>query len=669
MGKGMVLTVACTAVSLLAGNLMAAEAPAKDSKISASEKIIQTALKKNVMPGGAWSTSYTTIFNEFEAADIAADEAWRQLKTRAEYDAYREKMHQRMVKAVGGFPEKTPLNAKVIQTVPRDGYKIEKILLESMPGVYVTALLYLPDSEKFKAPYPAYLIACGHSGNGKGSAGYQRGCVLGALQGFAACIYDPISQGERTQIPTTTNCAGHNRLGVLAALVGRSMAQFRIWDGIRMIDYLKSRPDIQKDRMGLMGNSGGGTMTSLIMAIDPRVTAAAPSCYISSLREVCGRIGPQDAEQNIFNQLSFGLNHAGYVLLQGQPVRLHCCHNDFFPFCGSRETFKTVECVVKNIGLDPDRYGMTDVPGPHGWKESTRTSSVIWMRRWLKDDKKALPIDVTACRRLDLGFSDGKVDSGLKSPDYNVTPEGKVSKLPGFRSVYEYLKDDLNAALKNRKPLSQNEQSAVVRKCALIGDLQKPAYFETEKEKKGDFTIIRQIFNFSNGLSLPAVTISKEGASKEPILLVGDQKRQNFSALTLKWVDAGHPVMVADLIGNGEIHRMRHRFYGSKNADEELGVLLYKMGKSLIGVRAGEILSLCDSILTRSGQAPRIVAKGHMAIPAAHAYAADRKIAAGVEVVDPPASWTEAIQKSLVYSYVDIINGAALEYDWIDLLN
>ena len=285
--------------------------------------LARTALEKPILPGGSGLMSYLTAFNEVEAADAAADDAWRNLKTRAEYDAYRAKMCAKMVEAVGGFPARTPLNAKVVATVPRDGYRIEKILFESLPGVYVTGLLYVPDSPKFKPPYPAFLVTCGHSGNGKGCDGYQRACVQGVKQGMAAFIYDPISQGERVQVPSTAGVHGHNRFGVNALLLGRSMAQMRIFDGMRAIDYLQSRPDVKPDRIGYMGNSGGGTMTSLIMAVEPRVIAAAPSCYLTSIREVVDHVGPQDAEQCIFGQLAFGINHASFVLMQAQPVLMH----------------------------------------------------------------------------------------------------------------------------------------------------------------------------------------------------------------------------------------------------------------------------------------------------------------------------------------------------------
>ena len=629
---------------------------------------VKEALAANMLPGNAAMTSYTTVFNEVEATDAAADEAWLRLKTRAEYDAYRAKMHARMVEAVGGFPARTSLNAKTVATVPRDGYRIEKVLFESLPGVYVTGLLYLPDAPEFKPPYPAFLVTCGHSDNGKGFGGYQRACVQGAKQGMAAFIYDPISQGERMQVPSTSNVHGHNRFGVNAMLLGRSMAQMRIWDGMRAIDYLQSRSEIKAGLIGYMGNSGGGTMTSLIMAIEPRVKAAAPACYLSSIREVVAHCGPQDAEQCIFGQLAFGLNHASFVLMQGQPVRMHCCHNDFFPFEGSRQTFRTVEETVSNLGLGADRYGMTDVPGPHGWKESTRTSSVQWMRRWLMGDASALPIDVDACRRLDLGFDASKVDCGLDKPDYNVTPNGKVSELPGFRSVYELLKDDLKKALEGRA--SSRPQAETVRRVAGIrplGDIKATPVEVSRKDANG-LAIVRTAFQFEGGLAVPAVTFVPQGAAQAPVLLVGDAGRAALLDRVEGLLAKGSPVTVADLIGSGEIGAVKHKFYGAKAGDEEIAVLYYMLGKSLVGVRAEELIALANHLKGKFGAAPRIVACGRMAIPAAHAFAAERGLVAGVETVAPPPSWTEVVEQSLSCPYANAVNGALLHYDWPDLL-
>jgi len=633
---------------------------------------LKNVLDRRFLPNNAEETSFTSVFGEVEAADVAADEAWSALKGKGEYDACRRSMHARYVTAVGGFPEKTPLNAKVVETVPRQGYRVDKVLFESQPGIYVTALVYLPDPAKFAPPYPAFCVSCGHSILGKGCPDYGRVCVIAALQGFAALIYDPIEQGERLQDqdPPTPNTRGHNRFGVLAMLLGKSTARQRLWDGMRCIDYLDTRADVRHDGYGFMGNSGGGTMTALIMAMDPRVKAAAPACYLTSLRHLNLAMGPQDAEQNVFGQLAFGLNHAGYVLMGDNAVRMHCCHNDMFPFAGSSETYRAVQRAVAACGLDAERYGLTDVPGPHGWKESMRTSSVLWMRRWLMDDRNALPIDVVRCRELDVGFDIKAVDHGLGEKGHHVAYQGQVRNLPGFRSVYEYLKDDLAAAEKARKTLSGAALAARVR--ARAGIRHRNEIHVTVKEVSRATTngheVVRLAFSFPNGLRIPSVMIRPQIAAKGAALLVGDGMRGDRAAQARSWLEKGMTVLVADLVGTGEIGGLRHSFYGVKTEDEELAVMYYWLGKSLVGVRAEEIVVLADWLGSTAGQAPTLVAAGSTAIAGAHAYAADRSLFASVSVDSAPLGWAQAVRESAIYRFANAVQGALLDYDWIDLV-
>lgn len=661
--KRLVLAAAALA---LAGNALAANVAAS---------WVRGELARNVLSADAGSISYTTVFNAVEAADAEADAAWRRLSTRNEYDAFRRNMRSRYVEATGAgdvlFRMRTPLNARIVATIQRNGYRIEKVVFESRPGVFVTGLLFLPDAAKFAPPYAAVLVSCGHSANGKGSKDYQRGCVQAALRGMAAFIYDPIGQGERTQRPPTNSCAGHNRFGALAALLGRSMAGFRIWDAVRAIDFLETRSDVRADAIGMMGNSGGGTMTALVSAIDPRVKAAAPSCYLSSIRAVYGQMGPQDAEQNVFGQLGFGLNHASFVLLGGNAVRMHCCHDDMFSFAGSRETERVVRDVVSRCGLDSGRYGMTDVPGPHGWKESLRESSVLWMRKWLMGDDSAV-IDVAACRRLDVGFDVSRAEHGLDGADCNVAPGGQVANLPGFRSVYDFLKDDLAAAERRRSPGKSLSLGMMARKRAgmrTVGRLGV-AYDEVSRAETNGVTVVREVFSFADGMRVPAITFIPQWYRRGPLLLVGDDARDGRAERVARALDDGHVVMVADVMGTGEIGRMRHRFYGAQNPDEELAVMLYALGRSLVGVRAEEILALVNVMNARWNAPVGIHASGGVAVAAAHAKAVDGETEiGGVEVERAPSGWAEAVRESAVYRFADVVNGALLDYDWVDLLH
>ena len=158
------------------------------------------------------------------------------------------------------MPQKTPLNPRLVGTLARDGYRIERVIFESRPSHHVTANLYLPGG---KGPFPGVLLPCGHSDNGKAYESYQRASILLAKNGMAVLCYDPIGQGERNQRldaqgkPVIRGTTEHTMAGIGALLVGRQLASYRIWDGLRALDYLASRPEIDP-RLGVYRQLGGG---------------------------------------------------------------------------------------------------------------------------------------------------------------------------------------------------------------------------------------------------------------------------------------------------------------------------------------------------------------------------------------------------------------------------
>jgi dienelactone hydrolase len=224
--------------------------------------------------------------------------ALAQVKTPDDVQKRQAALRATFIDALGGFPDKTPLNAQVVGKESFDGYRIERVIYESRPGHHVTATLYLPAGD---GPFPGVLMPIGHSVTGKAADYVQRGAILLAKNGLACLAYDPIGQGERRQlldvmgkaaIPSSTN--EHTLVGVGAMLVGEGTATYRIWDGIRSLDYLAGRPEIDAKRLGCTGCSGGGTLTSYLMALDDRIVAAAPSTASSrpSARRTPSRTSP-----------------------------------------------------------------------------------------------------------------------------------------------------------------------------------------------------------------------------------------------------------------------------------------------------------------------------------------------------------------------------------------
>ena len=198
---------------------------------------------------------------------------WAQVKSDAELVALRAELRSSVLEMIGGLPtEKTDLHATITGKVAADGFHIEKLVYQSMPGLYVTALVYVPeDNAKI---HPAVLVAAGHSPRGK--IYYQDLCQRLVKRGYLVLSWDPLGQGERSQFWDEKSkksrynmiCAEHAVMGNLAYLAGTSLARWEIWDGMRAVDYLLTRPDVDCKRISLTGKIGRASCRE---RVSPRV--------------------------------------------------------------------------------------------------------------------------------------------------------------------------------------------------------------------------------------------------------------------------------------------------------------------------------------------------------------------------------------------------------------
>jgi hypothetical protein len=277
---------------------------------------------------------------------------WEAIQTEPDLLRLQQELRGHLLKMLGGLPtEKTPLNPHINGRIEMQGFHIEKLIFESLPGVYVTALLYVPEDGIKK--HPAVLVPSGHSENGK--VHYQALCQRLVQRGYVVISWDPIGQGERSQFWDAKNkksrynriCAEHAVLGNLAYLAGANLARWEIWDGMRALDYLLTRPEVDSERINITGTSGGGFQTAHIAALDPRIKVAAPSCYITALSmRVYNRIfkdPDSDPEQDLYGMILKGVDHPGLLLMMyPRPVFVAAAVLDFFPIEGTHKTVREV---------------------------------------------------------------------------------------------------------------------------------------------------------------------------------------------------------------------------------------------------------------------------------------------------------------------------------------
>jgi len=622
--------------------------------------------------------------NDVKAGDMMNHYLWRQAqqqfedwkaqyelrKTPEQITEYQNRLRSKFLEAIGELPRRTPLNPRITGVVHRKGYKVEKVIFESQPRHYVSAVLFLPDAKKHKPPYPGVLVPCGHSRNGKASDSYQTMGALLALNGMAALVFDPIDQGERnqmlSQLPELWGTKAHTMVGVGSILLGRNTARFEIWDGMRGIDYLQSRPEVDPKRIGCTGNSGGGTQTSYLMSLDDRIIAAGPSCYITSFERLLSTIGPQDAEQNIFGQLAFGMDHADYLMMRAPtPIIICAATKDFFDIKGTWDSFRYAKRLYSRMGF-AERIDLLENDASHNYNQQQRQSVVRWMARWLL--KKDEPITEPA---IEL----------LSEEEIKCTPKGQVMLLKGARSTYDLNRDFEKELAKRRRKLwkttTRTEMLNQVRKIAGIRKLTNIPEVRVERlgvVKRSEYKIEKLILKPEDDIYLPALKfLPKQMLSEGTVLYVhenGKDKESGPGGAIEKLVKAGWSVLAVDLRSIGETQQTKQRKLGEATGFDWKNVYTaYLLGRSYVGMR-GEDIMVCTRFL-RQQQDGRVdlVAVGHVSVPALHAAALEPDMFGSIKLVRGLVSWSNVIELGRCQNQlVNTVHGALTVYDLPDLV-
>jgi cephalosporin-C deacetylase-like acetyl esterase len=348
---------------------------------------------------------------------------WSQVKTEDDLLRLRAELRRSVLEMIGGLPsEKTPLHVVETGRISAGGFHIEKIIFQSLPGLYVTALVYVP--ENGEKVHPAILVTAGHAANGK--IHYQELCQRLVKRGYLVISWDPIGQGERSQFWDAKEkksrynliCAEHAVMGNLAYLAGTSLARWEVWDGMRTLDYLLTRTDVDPHRINLTGTSGGGFQAALLGALDERIQVVIPSCYITSLpMRVANRVftdPDSDPEQDLYGFLSKGVDHAGLLLMRyPRPVMVAAVALDFFPIEGAFKSYSEARTFYERFG-HADRIGFSESYDSHQYSLKNQEAALAFLDRF-----NGMPLQHGLPSVTVFGDSDLRVtQSGQVSTDF-----------------------------------------------------------------------------------------------------------------------------------------------------------------------------------------------------------------------------------------------------------
>ncbi len=583
------------------------------------------------------------------------------LKTKADWEVYRQELRDRFYLPMKKF-EKTPLNARITGTIQKKTYRVEKVLFESHPGFYVTAALFIP--KKRQRPAPAIVYLSGHTALAFRDPTYQHIILNLVDKGFIVFAVDPIGQGERLQYvdgetnrskiggPTTE----HSYAGAQTLLTGTSLSDYFVWDGVRAIDYLATRKEVDIHRIGMTGRSGGGTQTAMIAAYDERVYAAAPECYITSFKRLLQSIGPQDAEQNPWHALALGFDHADFLHLRAPgPTLIITTTNDFFSQQGARETFAEAKKSFAALG-HPENIRMVTDFGIHTSTKKNRERMYAFFQRALKVPGDSTDRDVEVFRPEELW----------------VTKTGQVGTSLKGKTVY-----DLNRQYFRKEQIAADQLRGKIKEISGVAFDRHLTTAVYSGEIPGDTFVITKYFleNNRDDYALPVWVVQSPGKKTEKVLVwltPGGKAKILENKMLPQFLRAGYTIVSADLPGTGELRDPEFRgdgFVENVPFNYTFGAQL--SGKSVTGIQADALDLLMQFVAERNKGGVRTDAfvEREMSVPFLH-YAVFSRAFARMVLVSPLTSYESLIREK----YYDpqwafyVPPGSLPWYDFSDLL-
>ncbi len=656
-------------VRLLVISLTALWALASFGRAQERKQLDETKKDLQVLESGGHTLLRDYLLREIHRQyDARRKRVQRALSSRESVLEYQEELRRAYQQLLGSFPEKTPLNAKVTGVIDVDGYRIEKVVYESRPRFYVTANLYVPTHGD--PPYPGVLVPCGHSLAGKGYAAYQSIGILLAKNGFVALIYDPMGQGERQQLPDGPRHAGsrHKLLNVNSIPVGRNFVHYSAWDGVRSIDYLLSRPEVDRSKpVGVTGNSGGGGQTMFLMALDERVGPAGPSCHITALERNFVLGGAGDGCQSPPNTGALGFEHPDFFWLRApkQSIIL-AAERDYKDITFTRKTFREVHQAFELLG-QPDAADLFVYDDTHAFSKPRREAAVRWMRRWLLHD----PRPVTEPK---LRLQPEKAMRATKS--------GQI--LQGFDDAVSLVDINLSFARESATARRQFWKTHSRDECLIhirrLLALREPVGAVSDERKgvvqRKDCRIEKLVIQRTSEPPIPALLFTtSEPRARLPVTIYVDGRGKSADSQPGGAIEAivarGRVVLSIDFRGCGETADEGGRAPYSKG-DHRTAMWSLHIGRPLLGQRVEDVLTAADALSQRSDIDSRqmeLVGVGKGGPVALHAVALDSRFSS-VTLRNSIHSWIDdVIAKPLESDTIgSVIPGALVTYDLPDLV-
>ena len=577
------------------------------------------------------------------------------IQNRAQAERRANAVRAKLLELIGGLPEKHGAPpVRQFGTLAGDGFHVEKIAYQSLPGLYVTADVYVPASGA--GPFPAVVLTPGHEPTGK-LGQYNWGANL-ARAGILSLAIDPMGQGERLQhfdqeIGESKVGQGTGEHGMAAfstLLIGDHVARYFINDGIRGVDYLSARKDVDAAHIGAFGCSGGGTATAYLAAMDKRIKVAATACYITSMKELLPGTGNQEAEQSIPNFLADGFDFGDWVEMAAPiPYAIVSTEDDMFPFAGARQTFEEAKRIYGLYNV-ADRIEWIHGPGRHGNLGPIGGQIVAFLVRNLKPGAPEPAFGQFRPAHRD---------------DLLVTPTGQVSTSLGGETVESINRKRAQDLLAPKRAASLIDIRAVTESVAQPG--AAPAVTVVKSESRDGYRLDTISMESEPGVMVAGLVGIPDGSAAKPALLYMDSTPKEQLAARGEFVEmvkGGRVVLLLQPRGTpGPATGVQSPLLGPFNL---IALRAMMVGKTIVGLRVDDAIRAVNWLASRQDVDRAKIAvygNGPLGVVALHAAALDSRLER-VVIENTLADYALALNAPLTRNLPEIaLDGVLRKYD------
>lgn len=560
-----------------------------------------------------------------------------------------------------------PVVSATTGVVHEDGFDVEKVWYESLPGYRVTGDLYLPTGGQ--GPYPAIIVQPGHGVDGKiGNYGFSANF---ARAGFVVLAIDIVGEGERIQhfdpdigASKVGRPTGEHSMAFGQSLpTGGHVSRYFLQDAVRGVDYLMARPEVDDQSIGAFGCSGGGTITAYLAALDPRIKATATACYVTDYDHLLapGVTGPQDAEQSIPFFIERGLDLPDWVELAApRPYAIVSTTGDMFPIAGARAAYAEARRFYGVMGAE-DRITMIEGPGGHGNLGPIAPQILAFFSKWLKDDAPPpafTPLAVGDASRL------------------LVTETGQISTSIGGETIQTLARAEADRQRPEPIP-GETEAARLVRLRVAIADIARttvkpgetPPTTTTGAPVPRDGYSLRAVRFAIDGMEIMGSFAVGEGTGRKPTLLIlSSQPAAAQAGLFQAWTHAGWNVLALEPRGAGGTEEVKSALTGDWTL---LSLRALLVGRTPVGLRVDDAVTAMNWLSARPDVDPRrieVQATGALGPVALHAAVLDDRIGQ-VTTTGSIVSYREFVDRPISRDMAEVnLPGVLRRYDLPDLM-